>query len=88
MTAKETKGSMGILKDIRAKRLDDKVLNGLKLTADGVKYAGMDDSRIVKEIQALKNSQPDIIEQNGRLYKQYSKGKDHKVKVHMKNMGY
>lgn len=88
MTAKETKGSMGILKDIRAKRLDDKVLNGLKLTADGVKYVGMDDSRIVKEIQSLKNSQPDIIEQNGRLYKQYSKGKDHKVKVHMKNMGY
>jgi len=88
MTAKETKSSMGILKDIRAKKLDDKVLQGLKLTADGVKYVGMDDSRIVKEIRDLKNSQPDLVEQSGKLYRHYSKGKDYKQKVRVKSMGY
>jgi hypothetical protein len=88
MTAKETKSSMGILKDIRAKKLDDKVLQGLKLTSDGVKYVGMDDSRIVKEIRDLKNSQPDLVEQSGKLYRHYSKGKDYKQKVRVKSMGY
>ena len=88
MTAKETKGSMGILKDIRAKKLNDNVLQSLKLTTDGVRNVGMDDSRIVKEIRDLKNSQPNIIEQSGRLYKQYNRGKNYKVKIHIKNMGY
>jgi hypothetical protein len=88
MTAKETKGSMGILKDIRAKKLNDNVLQSLKLTGDGVRNVGMDDSRIVKEIRDLKNSQPNIIEQSGRIYKQYNKGKDYKRKVRIKNLGY
>lgn len=88
MTAKETKGSMGILKDIRAKKLNDNVLQNLKLTGDGVRNVGLDDSRIVKEIRDLKNSQPNIIEQSGRIYKQYNKGKDYKRKVRIKNLGY
>lgn len=88
MTAKETKGSMGILKDIRAKKLNDNVLQNLKLTGDGVRNVGMDDSRIVKEIRDLKNAQPNIIEQSGRIYKQYNKGKDYKRKVRIKNLGY
>lgn len=88
MTAKETQNSMGILKDIRARRLDDKVLKDLKLSSSGVTYTGMDDSRIVKEIQELKAGQPDIIEQSGKLYKQYTKGKNYKVKLRMSAMGY
>ena len=88
MTAKETKGSMGILKDIRAKRLDDKVLQNLKLTADGVKYVGMDDSRLLKKLDEMKNSQPDLVEQSGKLFRHFNKGKDYKVKMHVKNMGY
>lgn len=88
MTAKETQTSRGILKDIRAKKLNDQVLQNLKLSGEGVRNVGMDDSRIVKEIRDLKNSQPNIIEQSGRLYKQFNKGKNYKVKVHIKNMGY
>lgn len=88
MTAKETHTSRGILKDIRAKKLDDKVLQNLKLTADGVKYVGMDDSRIVKEIRELKDSQPNLVEQSGMLYRQFNKGKDYRRKVRLKNMGY
>lgn len=88
MTAKETKSSMGILKDIRAKKLNDSVLQNLKLTSEGVRNVGMDDSRLLKKLDEIKNAQPDIIEQSGRLYKQYNKGKNYKVKVHIKNMGY
>lgn len=88
MTAKETQNSMGILKDIRAKKLDDQVLKDLKLSSGGVTYNGMDDSRIVKEIQELKASQPNIIEQSGKLYKQYSKGKSYKIKSRISAMGY
>lgn len=88
MTARETQNSMGILKDIRAKKLDDNVLKDLKLSSGGVTYNGMDDSRIVKEIQELKASQPNIIEQSGKLYKQYSKGKNYKIKSRISAMGY
>ena len=88
MTAKETKSSMGILKDIRAKKLDDKVLQGLKLTADGVKYVGMDDTRLLAKLDEMKNSQPDLVEQSGKLYRHFSKGKDYKQKVRVKSMGY
>jgi hypothetical protein len=88
MTARETQNSMGILKDIRAKKLDDKVLKDLKLSSSGVSYAGMDDSRIIKELQELKERQPDIIEQSGKLYKQYTKGSNYKVKSRISAMGY
>ena len=88
MTARETQNSMGILKDIRAKKLDDNVLKDLKLSSSGVTYSGMDDSRIVKEIQALRDSQPNVIEQSGKLYKQYSKGKSYKIKSRISGMGY
>lgn len=88
MTAKETQTSRGILKDIRAKKLNDNVLQNLRLTGDGVRNVGMDDSRLLKKLDEIKNSQPNIVEQSGRLYKQFNKGKNYKVKVHIKNMGY
>jgi DNA repair exonuclease SbcCD ATPase subunit len=88
MTAKETRGSMGILKDIRAKKLNDNVLQNLKLTNEGVRNVGMDDSRLLKKLDEIKNSQPNIIEQSGRIYKQFTKGKDYKRKVRIKNLGY
>lgn len=68
MTANEWKTSKNVLKEVRAKTLDDKVLSDLKLTRDGVKYVGMDDKNIVKEIRDLKNSFPDV-EARGNLQK-------------------
>lgn len=89
MTAKETQNSMGILKDIRAKKLDDRVLKDLKLSASVVSLAGgMDDSRILEELQKIREGQPNIIEQSGKLYKQYNKGKSYKVKSRISAMGY
>lgn len=87
MTAKETQSSMGILKEIRAKRLDDKVLANLKLSSSGVTYQPTDISPVVKEIRALRESQPDLVEQNGKLYKQYTKAKIHKIRTRVKVMG-
>lgn len=78
MTADETAASKGILKEIRAGRLNDKVLaktidskllEGLRLSSTGVTMVNMDDSRIVKEIQSLRNSQPDYEERHGQLWK-------------------
>jgi hypothetical protein len=87
MTAKETQSSMGILKEIRAKRLDDKVLANLRLSSNGVSYQPTDIGPVVKELRALRESQPDLIEQNGKLYKQYTKAKIHKVRTRVKVMG-
>lgn len=88
MTAKETQGSMGILKDIRAKKLDDRVLKDLKLSSAGVSYSGLDDSRILAELQKIREGQPDIVSQSGKLYQMHSKGKSYKVKSRISAMGY
>lgn len=50
MTAAETRRSMGILKDIRAKKLDDKIFEKLKVNGGSV-VANLDDRRIVSAIE-------------------------------------
>lgn len=96
MTGDETASSGGILRDIRAgklndrklaKQLDSAVLRGARTTKDGVRYVGMDDKRIVKEIQDLKNSQPDYKEMNGMLYRTRKKGQAYKQWVRTRAMG-
>ena len=87
MTAEETRRSFGILKSIRAKTLDDKVLEQLRVGRDGVTYAGgMSDKRIVKELQSLKNSIPDYGEQYGVLWRTKSRSETYTKWVRSKTM--
>lgn len=50
MTAAETRNSLGILKDIRARKLDDKIFDKL-VAKGGSVVANMDDRRIVSAIE-------------------------------------
>jgi hypothetical protein len=94
MTADETSGARGILEDIRAGRLndrvlaktiDDKVLERLKLSGTGVSMVGMDDSRIVKEIHELKGSLEGFEEKHGQLWKYTKKSETMKQYVRAKS---
>jgi len=87
MTAEETRKSFGILKSIRAKTLDDKVLEDLRLGRDGVSYhGGMNDKRIVKELQSLRNSMPDYGEKYGVLWRTTNKSDTYRKMVRAKTM--
>lgn len=86
MTANEWKTSKNVLKEVRAKTLDDKVLSDLKLTRDGVKYVGMDDKNIVKEIRDLKNSFPDVEARGNLLYTTKRKSENYKQWVRKSSM--
>lgn len=87
MTAEETRNSFGILKSIRAKTLDDKVLEGLRLGRDGVSYnGGMSDKRIVKELQSLRSSIPDYGQQYGVLWRTTERSATYKKMVRAKTM--
>lgn len=86
MTAKETKGSMKILKEVRAKTLDDKVLESLKLTSSGVQVVGMNDRNIVKSINDLKNSIPDVEARGNLLYTTRRKSENYKQWVRKSSM--
>lgn len=96
MTADETGASMGILKDIRAGKLNDKllarkldsgILKDLKLSKNGVTYAPpMNDERIVNKIDQLIHSQPDYERINGELYKTRKKSENYKQWVRAKIM--
>ena len=96
MTADETDSSMGILKDIRAGKLNDRLLarkldsamlKDLKLSNNGVTYApGMSDERLVKKMDQLINSQPDFENINGELWKTRKKSENYKQWVRAKIM--
>lgn len=96
MTADETDSSMGILKDIRAGKLNDRLLarkldsamlKDLKLSNNGVTYApGMSDERLVKKMDQLINSQPDYEKINGELWKTRKKSENYKQWVRAKIM--
>lgn len=86
MTAQEWKTSKNVLKEVRAKTLDDKVLSDLKLTRDGVRYVGMDDKNIVKEIRDLKNSFPDVEERAGIVYRTRRKTETYKQWVRLSSL--
>jgi hypothetical protein len=83
MTAWETKNSGGILKEIRAKKLDDRVLKNLRDSSRGA-VAAMSDERIVKAIKD--NRPPDVIEQSGIVYKATKKSEDYINKQRAKSV--
>ena len=83
MTAWETKNAGGVLKDIRAKKLDDKVLRSLK-EGRGAVASQFNDERIIKAIQD--NRPPDVIEQSGIVYKGTRKSEDYINRVRAKSV--
>jgi hypothetical protein len=90
MTAGETKGSKGILKAIRAKTLNDKMLHELMTGRSG--GFSFSDQKIVEELgsikEELKNNRPaDIVERHGMLMKATKKGQSYKQFVRAKIMG-
>jgi len=69
MTADETQGSMGILKSIRAKKLNDKVLKEITSgRSGGTAAVGVNMDPVVNAINELKNSQPDIAKRANLIY--------------------
>lgn len=87
MTAAETQSSMGILKDIRAKKLNDNIMKELRGGRESVRYVGMDDKRIVSEIRALRESQPDVVKQNNLIFEVRKKRDNYRQRIRSKSMG-
>lgn len=85
MTVDETRKSMGILKGIRAGKIDDRVLQKLELNNDGVKVVGMDDSRIVNAIE--KQRYPDLVRVGSVVYEARKQGDNYRKLVRSKSMG-
>lgn len=85
MTARETRESGNILKAIRENRLNDKLLQSLHLTKDGVKVVGMSDERIVKAINA--NKPPDIIRIGNQIYEAKKSQDGVSTRIRRKAMG-
>jgi hypothetical protein len=67
MTAWETRHAGDVLKDIRAKKLDNKVLKSLKQGREPVqRQSEFNDERIIKAIE--KNRPPDVVKESGIVY--------------------
>ena len=87
MTANEWKTSKNVLKEVRAKKLDDKVLADLKLGKDGVKYVGgFNDKNLLSKLDEVKNSFPDIEERSGLIYTTKKKGENYRMWVRKSSM--
>lgn len=85
MTAWETRHAGDVLKDIRAKKLDNKVLKNLKQGREPiVSQQQFNDEKIIKAIE--KNRPPDVIEQSGIVYKVTQKGEVYRNKVRAKSV--
>lgn len=82
MTAEETRGSMNILKGIRAKKLNDQILDRLTITTEGI-VANLDDRRIVSAIE--RNKTPDLVRQFGTIYEAKEIGKNTKRIIRSKS---
>lgn len=88
--ADRTEKSKTLLTAINEGRLNDKqishdVLNKLHLTGEGVKYAGMDDTRIVNELRKLKF--PDYMAHQNLLFEVNKSADGLHKKIRLKSMG-
>lgn len=87
MTAKEWQTSKNVLKEVRAKKLDDNVLADLKLSKEGVKYVGgFNDKNLLSKLDEVKNSMPDVEERAGLLYTTKKKGENYRMWVRKSSM--
>ncbi len=69
MTAKQTRESFGILTDVRAGKLNDRVLR--QIVHNGGAQASMSDERIVSELKGIRKGQYNLERQYGNLYQAY-----------------
>lgn len=83
MTAWETQHAGDVLRDVRAKKLDNKVLKELK-QGRGAVQQNFNDERIIKAIE--KNRPPDVIEQSGIVYKATKKSDTYLQKIRAKSV--
>lgn len=83
MTAWETNHAGDVLRDIRAKKLDNKVLKDLKQGRAPIQQQ-FNDERIIKAIE--KNRPPDVIEQSGIVYKATQKSDTYLNKIRAKSV--
>lgn len=85
MTAWETKHAGNVLKEIRAKKLNDKVLQGLKQGRMPVQnQVVFNDEKIIKAIKD--NRPPDITLQSGIVYEGRKKSEEYRNKVRAKSI--
>lgn len=85
MTAWETRHAGDVLKDVRAKKLDNKVLKGLKQGREPVHtQQQFNDEKIIKAIE--KNRPPDVLMQSGIVFESRLKGDAYRNKVRAKSV--
>lgn len=87
MTADETASSKGIFKAVRARKLNDKVLQEIVSgRSGGTVQQKADYTPILKKLDEVKNSQPDLVEQGGLLYKSYDRGNGLRRRIRAKSI--
>lgn len=85
MTAWETRMAGDVLKDIRAKKLDNRVLRQLKEGRTPVQSDNFNDERIIKAIKEQKY--PDVEEVSNIVYKTRKYNDDYRKRVRSRSMG-
>lgn len=87
MTANETMNSGGILRAIRAKKLNDKVLKEIVSgRSGGSTVQPVDINPIVKGLKDLKDSQPDLVKRGNLIYEARKSGDQYILWVRSKSM--
>lgn len=84
MTAWETRHAGDVLRDIRAKKLDNAVLRSLKQGRTPIQTQQFNDERIIKAIE--KNRAPDVVEQSGIVYRVEKKSETYHRKIRSKSI--
>lgn len=84
MTAWETRHAGDVLKDIRAKKIDNKVLRDLKQGRAPVQQQVFNDERIIKAIKEWEF--PDVIEQSHIVYKSTKYSDEYKKRIRSSSM--
>lgn len=87
MTADQTASSKNVLKAVRAKKLNDKVLRDLMSgKSGGSSTTVFDDSKILKKLDEVKNATPDLIQRGNLIYEQRKRGDNYIQTVRAKSM--
>ena len=84
MTAWETKHAGDVLKEVRAKKLDNKILKDLKQGRAPEQRQEFNDKNIIRAIE--KNRPPDVIQQSGIVYEVRKKNDDYINRVRAKSV--
>ena len=87
MTADETTSSKGVLKAVRARKLNDKMLHEIMSgRSGGAKAEGFNDTNIIKKLDELKNAQPDLLQRANLAYEIRNKGDKYKQIIRSKSI--